>query len=57
LIIECLGVPEDIKPTVLTNGPMVVAWFWDGDGVLLVGEGEEWAVSEDCKKDNKWSWT
>ena len=33
-----------------------VAWRWDGDGTLIVSDGERVAVNFDCKKDYKWEW-
>lgn len=39
-----------------TNGDITVAWFWDGDGTLLVGHNGRFAVNTDCKKDHGWKW-
>lgn len=39
-----------------TNGPLTVAWFWDGDGILVVSDGNRTAINTDCKKDHGWSW-
>lgn len=46
----------DEKPDMWTNGPLTVAWFWDGDGILIVGDGEKMAINSDCKKDHGWEW-
>jgi hypothetical protein len=40
----------------VTDGGMVVAWYWDGDGVLLVGCRGKFAINDDCKKDYNWKW-
>lgn len=32
------------------------AWQWDGDGTLVVCDGERIAVNHDCKKNYKWNW-
>lgn len=55
-ICSYLCCPEDITPIMLKNGNLIVAWFWDGDGVLLVGEDNHWAINTDCKKDYRWEW-
>jgi len=39
-----------------TDGIFVVAWYWDGDGTLLVGCDDEFAINDDCKKDYNWEW-
>lgn len=39
------------------NGVQVTAaWYWDGDGTLLVISGEKWAINDDCKKNYGWQW-
>ena len=30
------------------------AYMWDGDGTLIVSDGERIAVNHDCKKDYRW---
>ena len=48
---KCFATPE-----------LIVAWEWDGDGVLLVGELNAWwdvvraAINTDCKKTYGWYW-
>lgn len=39
-----------------TDGGLVVAWYWDGDGVLVVGCRDRYAINTDCKKDYNWEW-
>lgn len=34
-----------------------LAWQWDGDGTLVVCDGERIAVNGDCKKNYNWKWT
>lgn len=31
-----------------------LAWQWDGDGTLIVCDGERIAVNDDCKKNYNW---
>jgi hypothetical protein len=33
---------------------ILVAWYWDGDGTLLVGTGGKFSINSDCKKDHYW---
>jgi hypothetical protein len=33
-----------------------VAWQWDGDGYLIVSDGERIAGNSDCKKTHGWKW-
>ena len=39
-----------------TNGEIVVAWYWDGDGTLYFKEGDREAINNDCKKGYGWEW-
>lgn len=52
---------EDYSPDVyLYHHPdydVYVAWYWDGDGTLLIGYKENWALNTDCKKSDEWEWT
>ena len=46
---------------IVASGSMLAAWYWDGDGVLLVGSVRDGvisraAVNDDCKKDYVWQW-
>jgi hypothetical protein len=34
---------------------MFAAWFWDGDGMLVVSDGVRTAYNADCKKSHGWS--
>lgn len=57
-LISCFGIcfePGEV-PDMWTNGPLKVAWFWDGDGILVVSDGNKTAINTDCKKDHGWSW-
>ena len=40
--------------TTVTNGNLMAAWYWDGDGVLVVSNGNLYALNDDCKKDHVW---
>ena len=35
---------------------ILVAWYWDGDGRLLIRAGNKAALNTDCKKNNTWEW-
>lgn len=54
--------PEEVeRSSLLANDLFFVAWFWDGDGMLLVGEHFDGKISRaainfDCKKDYVWEW-
>lgn len=39
-----------------SNGNVIVAWYWDGDGTLYFREGKKAAFNNDCKKDYCWEW-
>ena len=39
-----------------TNGSVHVAWYWDGDGVLVFKEGDKVAYNGDCKCSYDWKW-
>ena len=39
-----------------TNDNVYLAWVWDGDGTLLIMEGEKKAINTDCKCDYTWEW-
>jgi len=36
------------------NPKICLAYYWDGDGTLVVSDGERIAVNDDCKKDYYW---
>lgn len=36
------------------NPECFCAWYWDGDGTLLVSDGTKMARNDDCKKDYTW---
>ena len=38
------------------DGTIYLAWFWDGDGVLVIKEGDKIAYNGDCKKEYDWFW-
>jgi hypothetical protein len=46
----------DYDPSLFSNGQIHIAWFWDGDGTLLVVSEElkKAAINTDCKKDYGW---
>ena len=39
-----------------SNGQIHCAWFWDGDGCLVVSYGSRTVVNDDCEKDYGWEW-
>lgn len=39
-----------------SDGNILVAWFWDGDGTLYFREGNRAVINDDCKKDYVWKW-
>lgn len=39
-----------------SNGIIHLMWFWDGDGTLLIIEGNKKAINYDCKTDYEWEW-
>ena len=36
--------------------PIFIGWWWDGDGTLIIKEGHQIAVNDDCKCDYTWEW-
>ena len=38
-----------------SNGQVHVGWWWDGDGTLIIQEGDRIAINTDCKCDD-WEW-
>jgi hypothetical protein len=36
------------------NPKVCFSYYWDGDGTLVVSDGERVAVNNDCKKDYVW---
>lgn len=55
---ELLDVYEDESITVYCYkyGELEIAWYWDGDGTLLIKEGNRIAINSDCKKNYTWEW-
>lgn len=47
---------EIMKVYVDTNFNISLGWFWDGDGHLIIREGNIAAENFDCKKDYTWRW-
>ena len=52
---------EVAQVSLYASATELVAWWWDGDGTLLVGELDEGkltraAVNDDCKKAYGWRW-
>lgn len=56
LMLEILGNVDGDPIDCFTNGTVIVAWHWDGDGTLVFKEGDKVAVNTDCKKDYVWEW-
>ncbi len=38
------------------NPKIFVGWYWDGDGTLVIGDGDRIVINTDCKKSNRWEW-
>lgn len=38
------------------DSKIFVAWHWDGDGTLVISDGERIAINTDCKKSHGWQW-
>jgi hypothetical protein len=36
------------------NQPLIIAWYWDGDGTLLFATKSFIIINTDCKKDDCW---
>jgi len=34
-----------------------IAWYWDGDGTLLIGYDNKWVINTDCKRRMDWEFT
>ncbi len=50
---------DDDNPVVyvsIKNKKVFVAWHWDGDGTLIVSDGQRAAINTDCKKSDRWQW-
>ena len=47
---------EDCKNVCYVRGEIFVAWGWEGDGCLVIKEGNKIARNSDCKKDYLWEW-
>ena len=47
---------QESRPQCFSNGEIHVAWYWDGDGTLLVVSEPDGraAINTDCKKDYGW---
>lgn len=62
-LIRALGYQEDENdsPSVhlyhdeTTN--IFIAWYWDGDGTLLIGYDNKWMFNTDCKRRLDWEFT
>ena len=39
-----------------TNLNIWLAYSWDGDGTLIVSDGNRVAINDDCKKSYNWEW-
>lgn len=59
-IISALGIEACIEEMeqaeVYCIGNLAIGWHWDGDGCLVVVEGQRMAVNGDCKKTYGWEW-
>jgi len=39
-----------------SNGNIHLGWWWDGDGTLIIQEGNKITINNDCKCDYTWEW-
>lgn len=39
-----------------SNGQIHLGWWWDGDGTLIIQEGNKIAINNDCKSSYGWAW-
>jgi hypothetical protein len=53
---DCIDQEELALCRLFSNGIFTVAWYWEGDGTLLVGSGSKFAINFDCKKEYGWVW-
>lgn len=53
---DCEKLKEDFGFSLTDPYKLTVAWFWDGDGTLLVGYNNKLAINTDCKKSYGWEW-
>jgi len=47
---------NDLRKNLYSNGKIILTWHWDGDGELIIKEGNKVACNGDCKKDYVWVW-
>ena len=47
---------DSLSKNLYTNGNIIITWYWDGDGTLIIAEKNKIAVNGDCKKDYGWYW-
>ena len=53
---ECTCNGEHFNPGLYSNGTIHIGWYWDGDGILCIIEGNKIIVNSDCKTDYCWEW-
>lgn len=46
---------DKLKETFITNGEIEAAWYWDGDGYLLIKWEDIFVENADCKNTNYWN--
>ena len=39
-----------------SDGNIHLAWYWDGDGSILIVEGDKGVINTDAKCDYTWEW-
>ncbi len=47
---------QTFHPSLFSNGEIHLGWYWDGDGTLVIHEGNKIVYNSDCKKDYVWKW-
>lgn len=47
---------ENMRSHLFSNGKIHLGWYWDGDGCLLIWEGNKIAYNGDCKCSSYWKW-
>lgn len=45
-----------LRENLHSNGKIILTWHWDGDGGIIIKEGNKIAYNGDCKKDYHWVW-
>lgn len=41
---------------IYSDGNTIVAWHWDGEGMLFFAHGNKAVINIDCRKESGWQW-